>query len=138
MAIYTIFLGSLQLSSSYYGATSFDSDLAASQASTILIAFVLLVNLAVGQRCCGRIFLRRPPDTWAALIPCIIFSPGLTEDLEEVKNEHGVAAKIRKLEQLGRRYALGVFKDGQGKERLGIERHYHDGPRGRSNVDLRR
>jgi hypothetical protein len=29
-----------------------------------------------------------------------------------------------------RRYAFGVFRDAQGKDRLGIERHYHDGPRG--------
>ena len=138
MAVYTIFLGLLQVSSSYYGATSFDSDLTAARASTILIAFVLLVNLAAGWRYCRHIFLRRPPDTLAALIPCIIFSPGLAEDLEEVKNEQGVEAKIRKLEQLDRRYALGIFEDEHGKERLGIERHYHDGPRGRSNVDLRR
>lgn len=138
MAVYTIFVGSLQLSSSYYGVTSFDSDLTAARASTLLIAFVLLVNLAAGWRYCRHIFLRRPPDTLAALLPCIIFPPGLTEDLEEVKTEPGVEAKIRKLKQLGRRYAWGVFKDGQGIERLGIERHHHDGPRGRSNVDLRR
>jgi hypothetical protein len=136
--VYITFLGSLQLSSSDYGATSFNSDLTAATASTILIAFILLVNLAVGWRYCRHIFLLRPPDTLAALIPCIIFSPGLREDFEEVKGEQGAEAKVRKLELLDRRYALGVFKDGHGKERLGIERHYHDGPRGRSNVDLRR
>ena len=137
-AVYTVFLGSLQLSSSDYGATSFNSDLTAATASTILIAFILLVNLAVGWRYCRHRFLLRAPDTLAVLIPCIIFSPGLTEDFKEVKDEQGVEAKIRKLELLNRRYALGVFKDGHGKERLGIERHYHDGPRGRSNVELRR
>lgn len=136
--VYTIFLGSLQLSSSYYGATSFNSDLTAATASTFLIAFILLSNLAVGWRYCGRKFLLRPQDTLGALIASIIFSPGLAEDLEEVENQQGREAKIQALEEMDRRYACGVFKDGQGKERLGVERHYHDGPRGRSNVDLRR
>lgn len=136
--VYITFLGALQLSSSDYGATSFDSDLTAATASTILIAFILLVNLAVGRRYSRHRFLPRPPDTLAALIPYVVFSSRLREDLEEVKGEQGVEAKIRKLEQLDRRHALGVFKDEHGKERLGIERHYHDGPRGWSNVDLRR
>jgi hypothetical protein len=94
----------------------------------------VLVNLAVGWRYCRREFVLRPPATVAALIPCVIFSPWLAEDLEEVKVTN---AKIRKLEKLDRRYAFGVFQDANGKERLGIERHYHDGPGGRSNVDWR-
>jgi hypothetical protein len=110
-AVYTIFLGSLQLSSSYYGASSFDTDLAAATASTSLILFNVLVNLAVGWRYCRCEFVLRPPATVAALIPCVIFSPWLAEDLEEVKAEKVRNAKIRKLEQLDRRYAFGVFQD---------------------------
>jgi len=94
--------------------------------------------LQLGGGIAGAYSCAAPPDTLAALIPCILFSPGLTEDLEEVEMEQGVEAKIRKLKQLGRRYALGVFRDGHGKERLGIERHYYDESRRRSNVDLRR
>ena len=73
-----------------------------------------------------------------ALIPCLIFSPGLTEDMEEVRNEQGMEAKISMLEVMNRRYAFGVFKDAREKDRVGTERHYHDGPRGKSNVDLGR
>lgn len=97
----------------------------------------MLVNLAVDWRHYRRELVLRPPATVAALIPCVIFSPWLAEDLEEVKAEKVTNAKIRKLEKLDRRYAFGVFQDANGKERLGIERHYHDGPGGRSNVDWR-
>jgi hypothetical protein len=47
-------------------------------------------------------------------------------------------AKIKMLENLDWRYAFGVFRDARGKERLDIKRHYHDGPLGRSNIDLGR
>jgi hypothetical protein len=49
---YTIFLGSLQLSASSYGATSFGSDYTAVKASTILVAFVLVVNVIVWWQFC--------------------------------------------------------------------------------------
>jgi hypothetical protein len=67
---------------------------------------------------------------------CLIFSPDLTEDMEKVRNEQGMEAKISMLEKMDRRYAFGVFRDARGKERLGIERHCHVGPWGRSNINL--
>jgi hypothetical protein len=40
------------------------------------------------------------------------------------------------LEYIARRYAFGVFRVAGGKQWLGIKWDCHDGPSGRSNVDL--
>ena len=108
---YTIFLGSLQLSASFYGATSFNSDYTAVKASTILIAFVLVVNVAVWWQFCRRRVVLRPPNTLAATIPCVAYSPLLREDMGKVKNEQNMYAKIEKLELEDRIYDFGVFRN---------------------------
>jgi len=121
--VYTIFIGSLQLSRSYYGATSFNSDYIAVISSTSLIAFVLVVNISVwwvyGRK--SHRFLARPSDTIAAGVPYVAWSRLLGEDLKTVADEEDVEAKIGKLESMERRYGFGVFIDSDGEDRTGVE-----------------
>lgn len=135
---YTVFLSALQTSSSSYGATSFASDRVAAQASTVLVSYVLVVNVVVGWRFCVRSgrgpVVKRFPETLGAVIPMLLFSPLLREDLVSVRGEASVAVKVKKLE--GRVYGLGVFRDSLGKRRIGVERHYLSRLDGVSNIDL--
>jgi hypothetical protein len=62
------------------------------------------------ERSRGR-FLVRPPDTMAALMPCVGFSTLLKEDLHRAKQEDGAEGRIAKLEGLSRRCGLSIFKD---------------------------
>ena len=134
--VYTIFLGSLQLSSSYYGGTTFDSDLLSATVCTMFASFILAVHLALAWRFAmpRNQFLYRPPFTLAASIPYVVFSPGLREDFNRVANlldKRG--PRVEELEKLGRRYALGVC-DVAGEECYAVERHHVDDGR----VDVKR
>ncbi|KAK5660025.1 hypothetical protein OQA88_13493 [Cercophora sp. LCS_1] len=122
--ILTVFLGSLQLSAAYYGATSFSSDQAAATGATCLVSFVLVVHAAIGWkiRGVGR-RMKRPVETVGGVAPYVVFSRGLREDLERVKGETKDTALSLLKEK---RYALGVWNDG-GTERFGVERQFGDG-----------
>lgn len=127
ITILTIFLGSLQLSAAAYGSTSFDGDMSAATAWTLLAAFVFAVHLAVA---CQVVLpgivgkkerLPRPPSTLADVMLYIIFSPGLREDLLLGAGSEGKRQKIRRLVDEDRRYGLGTF----GPARIcGVEQHY--------------
>jgi hypothetical protein len=78
---YTAFLGSQQLPS-YYRTTLSNSDSTPATASTIFIAFILLTGLAVGWRYCRPEFSLWTLDSTVGLIPCLIFSSGLREDIK--------------------------------------------------------
>jgi hypothetical protein len=80
--------------------------------------------------------VKRLPETLGAVVPAVVFSPLLRQDLERVRGEQSVAARVRELEDLHRRYGLGVFRDDTGKERIGIERHSVRGRDDQSNIDL--
>jgi hypothetical protein len=109
--IFTIFLGSLQLSASAYGSTTFESDLAAATGSTLLIAFVLAVHLVLGYHFSWpkRKLLPIMPTHTATMIPYVIYSSGLREDLKEVADINSTTGKIKGLNDLYRRYGLGKF-----------------------------
>jgi hypothetical protein len=81
--------------------------------------------------------LPRAPDTMASIIAYTMYSPNLAADLERVQNLRGSDAKIRELEQLGRRYALRSFPDAQRNNRWRIERQYENGGDGLSSIELR-
>ena len=125
VSVYTIFFGSLQQSSSSYGATSFFDDQTAAVASTILIGFVLLVNTVVGWRYCRQPWLRRPPDTLGAVLPMVLYSDKLREDIKEISQFATRKQKLERLVELDRRYAYGCFTDNNGTSRIGVERHEH-------------
>lgn len=135
--IYTIFLGTLQLSSSFYGGATFEADLAASTACSLLAGFILAVNLALGWHFAWRRdrFLNRPTLTLAAVIPFVVFSPKLREDLNGLVPTLKKTDKIRELVHSGRRYGLGVFRVG-GREFLGVERHYESGDVHGLNIEV--
>lgn len=122
--VFTIFLGSLQLSASAYGSTSFETDLAAATASTLLIAFVLAVHLALGYQFSWRRrgFLPRVPASLGAVIPYVFFSKGLRADLQRVEGMGSSRAQIQELRHLDRRYGLGEFEH-DGQSYFGVERH---------------
>jgi hypothetical protein len=121
--IFTIFLGTLQLSASAYGSTDFESDLSAATASTLLIAFVLGVHLILGYKLSWpkykfRGLLSRPPASMAAVIPYVVFSPKLRKDLEDA----AMPAAASTTDRIDKRYGFGEFKKGD-KTYLGVERH---------------
>ncbi|KAK4186670.1 hypothetical protein QBC35DRAFT_500646 [Podospora australis] len=122
--ILTVFLGSLQLSTAYYGATSFLSDQAAATAATCLVAFVLMVHAVIGWkiRRVGR-RMKRAVETIGGVAPYVVFSKGLREDLDKVR---GKSRKETLTLLKGRRYAFGVYRDGN-VERFGVERQFEDG-----------
>lgn len=124
--VFTIFLGSLQLSASAYGSTSFETDLAAATAATLLVAFVLAVHAGLGYQFSARRrrFLPRAPASVGAVVPYVFFSKGLRADLRRVRGagNKGRAEQMRELRRLDRRYGLGEFTyDGQSY--FGVERH---------------
>lgn len=55
----------------------------------------------------------------------MVFLPGLREDYNRIAGLTDRRAQIREREGLGRRrYRLGFFKDEEGEECYGVERHY--------------
>ncbi|KAH6630958.1 hypothetical protein B0J18DRAFT_116928 [Chaetomium sp. MPI-SDFR-AT-0129] len=123
--VFTIFLGSLQLSASSYGSTTFESDLATATASTLLVAFVLAVHLALGYHFSWprRASLPRAPANTAAVIPYVIYSSGLRADLKGVAGRGSTRRKIQRLESLDARYGFGKFGSG-GTEHYRVEKHH--------------
>jgi hypothetical protein len=122
-AAFTIFFGSLQLSSSSFGATSFFADQTAAVASAILITFVFGVNCCVQWRYCrGETWLTKPPDTMAAMVTNVIFSAKLREDAKAVEHLVTKREKVAALVKMDRRYAYGRCRE---NEKIGIERHEH-------------
>lgn len=113
VTIFTIFLGSLQLSASAYGSTSFESDLAAATASTLLRAFVLAVHLVLRYRLAWQQKpLTRPPSTFADIVPYAMFSPTLREDLAPKPGEDLVDFETRQeASRAHRRYHVAVIGD---------------------------
>lgn len=131
-ALYTILLGALQVSASFYGATTFASDLACAIATLALNAWFWITSVAVGWNYCGwryrgdiggRRFLTRDPATIGAMMPFLLNSGKLQEDVAAVKRIEGSKDKIRCLEEQGRRYGFGRFKDREGREHVGVERN---------------
>lgn len=125
--VFTVFLGSLQLSASSYGSTTFESDLAAATASTLLIAFVLAVHLVLGYHFSWpkRQFLPMAPANVAAVIPYVIYSSGLRADLKRVAGRSGTRGKIEGLNSSDKRYGFGRFYS-SGMEYEGVERHHDE------------
>ena len=132
--VYTILLGSLQVSASYYGSTTFSADLAGVATVFSMNMFILLVSLAVTWRYGRTTFLPRYP---ASLLPFVLFSEKLKEDLRAVNDQSSVKAKVQKLKEASRRYGFGKFHNGNPPtvEHFGIERNYIDGPNGKDHVN---
>lgn len=125
--VFTIFLGSLQLSASSYGSTTLESDLGGATASTLLIAFVLAVHLVLGYHFSWpkHKFLLRAPANVAAVIPYVVHSSGLGADLNRVVGRSSTRGKIQGLNVLDTRYGFGRFYNG-GMEYYGVERHHDE------------
>ncbi|KAL9631055.1 MAG: hypothetical protein Q9164_006098 [Protoblastenia rupestris] len=132
-ALYTVLLGALQVSASFYGATTFTSDLACAVATLGLNAWFLVVSAAVGWKYCGwrysggttrggRRVINRDPVTIGAMMPFLLSSEKLREDLEAVRTLER-KEKIRSLEERGRRYGFGWFRNRDGTEHVGVERN---------------
>ena len=131
-ALYTVLLGALQVSASFYGATTFASDLACAVATLALNAWFLVISAAVGWKHCGwgqsggtgggRV-LNREPATIGAMMPFLLSSEKLREDLEAVRTLKERKVKIRLLEERGRRYGFGRFRNRDGTEHVGVERN---------------
>ncbi|KAL9608073.1 MAG: hypothetical protein Q9167_007073 [Letrouitia subvulpina] len=131
-ALYTVLLGALQVSASFYGATTFASDLACAIATLALNTWFLITSVAVGWNYCGwryhgdiggRRFLTRDPATMGAMMPFLLSSEKLREDVAAVRKIEGRKNKIRWLEEQGRRYGFGRFSDREGMKHVGIERN---------------
>ena len=135
-ALYTVLLGALQVSASFYGATTFASDLACAVATLGLNAWFLVVSAAVGWKFCGWRYtsggtnsggtrgrvLNRDPATMGAMMPFLLSSEKLREDLTDVRWKEK-KEKIRWLEERGRLYGFGRFKNRDGTEHVGVERN---------------
>ena len=134
--VYTIMLGSLQVSASYYGSTTFSADLTGVAVVFSMNLFILLVSLAVTWRYGRSTSLPRYPGTIASLLPFVLSSEKLKEDLRAVKDNGSVDAKVQKLKEMSRRYGFGKFHNSGSPavEHLGIERNYVDGPHGKDHV----
>ena len=123
--IVAVFLGSLQLSSSYYGATSFSSDQLAATGSSWLVVFIFLVYAGIGWKIrVLRRGMRRPVETVGGVIPYVAFSRGLRADLDSVRGLGDVKERVSVLEGMGGRYALGRWVDEDGEAMFGVERQY--------------
>ncbi len=134
--IYTIMLGSLQVSASFYGATDFNGDLSGVLVTLIMNLFILIVSIA-GAWTYGRApILPRYPGTVASLLPYIIYSERLIEDYKGLVPEMDTKEHIEVLKKKFRRYGLGIFsnEDSPHVKHLGIERNYNDGPEGKEHV----
>ena len=113
-------LGSLQVSASFYGATTFHADLDGIIVSTVLNAYILLVSVMASWRCraAGR-YCHRPPGSIAATLPFVLHSQGLRDDLRQAQGKSEGAVKY--LGDLQRRYRLGWFYL-NGEKHYGVER----------------
>ena len=100
-ALYTVLLGELQVSASFYGAITFASDLACAIATLFLNACLLLVSVAVGWRYSRRRFLERSPGTMATMMPFMLSSEKLKEDVGMIKLRENQQEKIKCLEDHG-------------------------------------
>lgn len=98
---YTVLLGSLQVSASFYGATTYAADLACAISASILNLLILLVSVAVGWRYSWHRFLNRTPVTVAAILPYVLSSEKLKKDVRAVGGEKNQRDKIKALEDLG-------------------------------------
>lgn len=134
-AILAVFLGSLQLSSSYFGATNFASDQIAATTSTMLVVFMILVYAGIGYKIRGLAkVMKRPVETVGAVIPYVIFSEKLKEDLDAVEEMGGWKERMEALENMGGKYALGSWVNEEGDMMVGVERQFD----GCGRVDVRR
>jgi hypothetical protein len=135
-ALYTIVLGSLQVSATFYGATSFAADRAGAVVTLLLNIFLLLVSLTVAFRYGGASFLPRYPGTLASQLPYVLSSEKLKEDLRQVMPIQKQDEKIQRLRELGRRYGFGQFVNERDPHtaHLGVERNYVDCVRGSEHV----
>ena len=138
-ALYTVLLGALQVSASFYGATTFASDLVCAIATLFLNAWFLLVSVAVGWRYSRRRFLERSPGTVAAMMPFVLSSEKLKEDVGMIRLIDSQREKIKWLEDHGRRYGFGHFYNASdpNTEHVGVERNETNaGPRGKPHVRI--
>ena len=138
-ALYTVLLGALQVSASFYGATTFASDMVCAIATLFLNACFLLVSVAVGWRYSWRQSLERSPGTMAAMIPFVLSSEMLKEDVRMTRSAESQREKIKCLEDRGRRYGFGHFHcaNDPNTEHIGVERNETNvGPGGKSHVRI--
>ena len=136
-ALYTVLLGALQVSASFYGATTFASDLACAIATLFLNACFLLVSVAVGWRYSRRRFLERSPGTMAAMMPFVLSSEKLKEDIRMIRLKDSRREKIKCLEDHGRRYGFGHFHNASepNTKHFGVERNETNArPDGRPHI----
>jgi hypothetical protein len=135
-AIYTIMLGSLQVSASFYGATDYNGDLFGVIVTFIMNVFILIVTIA-GAWTYGRTsMLPRYPGTVASLLPYILSSEKLKEDCKGIADEIDKKLQIKILKEKSRRYGFGIFcnENSPDVKHLGIERNYNCGPEGNEHI----
>ncbi|KAK0624116.1 hypothetical protein B0T14DRAFT_583313 [Immersiella caudata] len=132
-AVVTFCLGSLQLSSSYYGATTFTNDHVAATISSWLVVFMLFVYAGIAWKLRVLKGMKRPVETIGGVAPYVVLSRNLREDLEVVKGLEGSREKADALDKAGGRYALGTWVDEDGAVLFGVERQYE----GRGRVDTK-
>ncbi|KAK4213352.1 hypothetical protein QBC37DRAFT_423209 [Rhypophila decipiens] len=143
LTVVSVFLGSLQLSSSQYGSTTFLGDQTAATGAAWILGLGAVVYLAARWRI-GRVLLlprnnkkttmmmmKRPVETVMGIAPYVIFSEKLRADLEHVACLDA-GERARELVKRGNRYAMGVWSHGP-EELCGVERQF-DGP-GRVDAD---
>ena len=123
-ALYTVLLGALQVSASFYGATTFANDLICAIACLILNLYLLLVTLLIAWSFSRNPCLKRPPGTMASMLPLVLSSDKLREDADMVAPKASQSEKIECLENARRRYGFGYFyNDGNPNDRhYGIKR----------------
>lgn len=124
--VYTIMLGSLQVSASFYGATTFAADTDGVIVVMVLNAYLLIVSLLSTYRYCKHKEWTLPRQgTLAGVLPLVLHSKRLADDMKSVQSKLSVKDKIADLEDKGARYGLGRFKVGN-NQYDGIERHHDD------------
>ncbi|KAK3997218.1 hypothetical protein QBC44DRAFT_377111 [Cladorrhinum sp. PSN332] len=127
ITVTTIFLGTLQLSSSFYGATSLQSDLQAAMAATLLLAFVLGTTVGVYYKMVWTVDwegkgLVRPVETLGGKLTYLMWSENLREDLKGVEHIEKRRGRLNELRMEGRWYRFGKIELGNGEEVFGVER----------------
>ncbi|MCJ1251214.1 hypothetical protein MMC30_008445 [Trapelia coarctata] len=138
--IYTVMLGSLQVSASYCGSTTYGGDLAGVIIVLATNSFILAVSLAIAWRYGRATFLPRFPNVMASVLPYVLSSELLRRDLRAVRGKGRTGEKVKMLEDLDRRYAFGNFRNANeppAVKHLGVERSYMDGPDARAHVSRR-
>ena len=130
-------LGSLQVSASYYGSTTYRGDLAGVIMVLATNFFILAVSLGVAWRYGRAKFLPRFPSVMASVLPYVLSSEMLRRDLRAVRDKERTGEKVKMLEDWGRRYAFGHFRNASELpvlKHLGVERNYMEGPDARPHV----